>query len=211
LKLFIKHMVSTRCKLAVESALNQTGISVINVSLGEAEISSPPSDEQLNMLKNLLNYCGLELLQDKRSILIEKIKSTIIEMVHHSDENIKVNFSSYLSEKLGHDYCYMSNLFSEMQSTTIEQFIISHKVERIKELIIYNEMNITQIAWKMNYSSVAHLSNQFKKVTGLSPSQFKQSKNKQRNPIEETAIINVIAGYMAGPLLNRNLRMSLGF
>ena len=106
-------------------------------------------------------------------------------MVHHSTENIKINFSDYLSQKLNHDYTYLSNLFSEVQGTTIEQFIISHKTERIKELIIYGELNITEIAWKMNYSSVAHLSSQFKKVTGLSPSHFKKLKDKRRNPIEE--------------------------
>ena len=106
-------------------------------------------------------------------------------MVHHSDEMIKINFSDFLSKKLNHDYTYMSNLFSEVQGTTIEQFIISHKIERIKELMIYGELNITEIAWKMNYSSVAHLSNQFKKVTGLSPSHFKQLKDRNRIPIEE--------------------------
>jgi AraC-like DNA-binding protein len=118
-------------------------------------------------------------------VLIERIKNAIVEMVHHPNELIKINFSDYLSEKLNHDYTYLANLFSEVQGTTIEQFIISHKIERIKELIIYDELNITEIAWKMNYSSVAHLSNQFKKVTGLSPSHFKKLKNKRRIPIEE--------------------------
>ena len=124
-------------------------------------------------------------MDDKKSKLNKKIKNVIIEMVHHSTENIKINFSDYLSQKLNHDYTYLSNLFSEVQGTTIEQFIISHKTERIKELIIYGELNITEIAWKMNYSSVAHLSSQFKKVTGLSPSHFKKLKDKRRNPIEE--------------------------
>ena len=120
-----------------------------------------------------------------RSVLIEKIKNAIVEMVHHTNEQMKVNFSEFLSEKLNHDYTYLANLFSEVQGTTIEQFIIAHKIERIKELIIYGELNITEIAWKMNYSSVAHLSNQFKKVTGLTPSHFKQLKEKRRRPIEE--------------------------
>ena len=128
---------------------------------------------------------GLELMDDKRAMLIEKIKNVIIEMVHHTEEAIKINFSEYLSEKLKHDYTYLAHLFSEVQGTTIDQFIIHHKIERIKELIIYDELNITEIAWKMNYSSVAHLSNQFKKVTGLSPSHFKQLKDKRRSPIEE--------------------------
>jgi AraC-like DNA-binding protein len=128
---------------------------------------------------------GLELMEDKKAILIERIKNAVIEMVHHSDEMIKTNFSEFLSQKLNHDYTYMANLFSEVQGITIEHFIIAHKIERIKELIIYDELNITEIAWKMNYSSVAHLSNQFKKVTGLSPSHFKQLKDKRRSPIEE--------------------------
>jgi AraC-like DNA-binding protein len=124
-------------------------------------------------------------MDDRRSVLIERIKNVIIEMVHHTDEVIKINFSHFLSEKLNHDYTYLANLFSEVQGTTIEQFIIAHKIERIKELIIYGELNITEIAWKMNYSSVAHLSNQFKKMTGLTPTHFKNLKNKRRSPIEE--------------------------
>ena len=161
------------------------GFNFIEVELGEVEVMEKLSTEQRDQLKQLLLDDGLELMDDKRAVLIEKIKNTIIEMVHHSEEVIKVNFSDYLSEKLNHDYTYLANLFSEVQGTTIEQFIISHKVERIKELIIYGEHNITEIAWKMNYSSVAHLSNQFKKVTGLSPSHFKQLKDKRRSPIEE--------------------------
>ena len=133
-------------------------------------------------------------MDEKRAVLIERIKNTIIEMVHYTetDELIKKNFSDYLSEKLNYDYTYLANLFSEVQGTTIEQFVISHKIERIKELIIYDELNISEIAWKMNYSSVAHLSNQFKKVTGLSPSHFKQLKDKRRSPIEEIGNLNQI-------------------
>jgi AraC-like DNA-binding protein len=151
------------------------------------------STAQREQLKAALLESGLELMDDKRAILIEKIKNAIIQMVHHSDEVMKINFSTYLSEKLNHDYTYLANLFSEVQGTTIEQFVISHKVERIKELIIYGELNITEIAWKMNYSSVAHLSNQFKKVTGLSPSHFKQLKDKRRNPIEDIGGSNTSA------------------
>jgi YesN/AraC family two-component response regulator len=146
------------------------------------EVLSASQREELN---SLLLDSGLELMDDKRAILIEKIKNTVIEMVHYKGEVIKTNFSNYLSEKLKHDYTYMANLFSEVQGTTIEQFIILHKIERIKELIMYNELNITEIAWKLNYSSVAHLSNQFKKVTGLSPSHFRQLKERKRLPIEE--------------------------
>ena len=178
-------MVSNRCKMAVKEELKKLGLHFIVVDLGEVEIMENISMSQREQLKKVLLDSGLELMDDKKSMLIEKIKNVIIEMVHHSTENIKVNFSDYLSEKMNHDYTYLSNLFSEVQGTTIEQFIISHKTERIKELIIYGELNITEIAWKMNYSSVAHLSSQFKKVTGLSPSHFKQLKDKRRNPIEE--------------------------
>ena len=171
--------------MAVKSVLKNLGLHFIVVDMGEVEIMESISAEQRGQLAVALAESGLELMDDKRAILIEKIKNVIIEMVHHSDEMIKVNFSDYISEKLNHDYTYLANLFSEVQGTTIEHFIISHKIERIKELIIYDELNITEIAWKMNYSSVAHLSNQFKKVTGLSPSHFKQLKVKRRSPIEE--------------------------
>jgi len=178
-------MVSNRCKLTVKEELKKLGLHFIVVELGEVDIMEDLSMPQRETLKLNLLSSGLELMEDKKAILIERIKNTIIEMIHHSDELIKTNFSDYLSEKLVHNYTYLANLFSEVQGTTIEQFIISHKVERIKELIIYGDLNITEIAWKMNYSSVAHLSNQFKKITGLTPSHFKQLKNKRRSPIEE--------------------------
>ncbi|MDP4284574.1 MAG: AraC family transcriptional regulator [Bacteroidota bacterium] len=185
MKLFIKYMVSLRCKMMVKEELKKLGLHFIVVDLGEVEIMENITAEQRAELKTSLFESGLELMDDKRAILIEKIKNVIVEMIHHSDEMIKVNLSDYLSEKLNHDYTYLANLFSEVQGTTIEQFMISHKVERIKELIIYDELNISEIAWKMNYSSVAHLSNQFKKVTGLSPSHFKQLKDKRRRPLED--------------------------
>jgi len=189
-------MVSARCKMLVKEELKKLGLHFIVVDLGEVEIMENISGEKREQVKIALLGAGLELMDDKRAMLIEKIKNVVIEMVHHTNELIKVNFSVFLEEKLGYDYTYMANLFSEVQGTTIEQFIISHKVERIKELIIYGELNITEIAWKMNYSSVAHLSNQFKKVTGLSPSHFKQLKDKKRSPIEEignsTLINNLI-------------------
>ncbi|WP_372793695.1 helix-turn-helix domain-containing protein [Lutibacter sp.] len=178
-------MVSNRCKMAVKDALRKLKLHFVVVDLGEVDIMENINEEQRFHLKLELFNSGLELMDDKRAMLIEKIKNVIIEMVHHSEEAIKINFSDFLSEKLNHDYTYLANLFSEVQGTTIEQFIIVHKIERIKELIIYGELNITEIAWKMNYSSVAHLSNQFKKVTGLSPSHFKKMKNKRRSPIEE--------------------------
>jgi AraC-like DNA-binding protein len=178
-------MVSARCKMAVKEELKKLGLHFIVVDLGEVEIMENISLQQREELKTALLISGLELMDDRRSVLIEKIKNVVIEMVHHSEEAINVNFSHFLSNKLNHDYTYLANLFSEVQGTTIEQFIISHKIERIKELIIYGELNITEIAWKMNYSSVAHLSNQFKKMTGLSPSHFKQLKDKRRSPIED--------------------------
>jgi AraC-like DNA-binding protein len=185
-------MVSNRCKLAVKDALRKLKLHFVMVELGEVDIMENITEEQRFQLKLELFNSGLELMDDKRAMLIEKIKNVIIEMVHYSEETIKINFSDFLGEKLDHDYTYLANLFSEVQGTTIEQFIIVHKIERIKELIIYGELNITEIAWKMNYSSVAHLSNQFKKVTGLSPSHFKQMKVKRRSPIEE--IGNQISG-----------------
>lgn len=185
LKLYIKYMVSNRCKLAVKDELKKLGLHFIVVDLGEVEIMENISFEKREILKQALLDSGLELMDDKRAILIEKIKNIIIDMVHHTEESIKINFSDFLSDKLNHNYTYLANLFSEVQGTTIEHFIINHKVERIKELIIYGELNVTEIAWKMGYSSVAHLSTQFKKVTGLSPTHFKQLKDKRRNPIEE--------------------------
>jgi len=178
-------MVSDRCKTAVKEELKKFGLHFIMVDLGEAEIMESLSAGQREQLKIALHGVGFELMDDKKAVLIEKIKNAIIEMVHYTDEMIKVNFSDFLSKKLNYNYTYLANLFSEVQGSSIEQFIISHKIERIKELIIYNELNITEIAWKMNYSSVAHLSNQFKKYTGLTPSHFKQMKDKKRSPIEE--------------------------
>ena len=183
--LYIKYMVSMRCKMAVKEELRKLGLHFIIVALGEVEIMETITPAKRQQLKEALSNTGLELMDDKKAILIERIKNIVVELVHHSEEGIKIKFSNYLSEKLNHDYTYLANLFSEVQGTTIEQFLISHKVERIKELIIYNELNLTEIAWKMNYSSVAHLSTQFKKVTGLTPTHFKQLKEKRRGPIEE--------------------------
>ncbi|MFZ4457009.1 MAG: helix-turn-helix domain-containing protein [Bacteroidales bacterium] len=185
MKLHIKYMVSNRCKVAVKQELTKMGLHFILVDLGEVEIMETLSSEQRTELNLALLSVGFELMDDKRAVLIEKIRSAIVEMVHYTNTSLKVNFSDYLSDKLHYDYTYLANLFSEVQGTTIEQFIISNKVERIKELIIYDELNITEIAFKMNYSSVAHLSTQFKKVTGLSPTHFKQLKEKRRNSIED--------------------------
>ena len=178
-------MVSNRCKMVVRTALKDLGLHFVMLELGEVEIMEKLTGQQRDFLKNTLEDAGLELIDDKRSILIEKIKSAIIDMVHHSEEMVKVNVSTYLSEKLNHDYTYLANIFSQVQGVSIEQFIILHKVEKIKELLMYGELNISEISYKMNYSSTAHLSTQFKKVTGLTPTHFKQLKDKRRNPIEQ--------------------------
>jgi AraC-like DNA-binding protein len=177
-------MVSNRCKMEVKEQLKKLGLHFANVNLGEVDIMEDITDEQKQKLKTALLKSGLELMDDKKAILIEKIKNVIVEMIHYSDELPKTNFSDYLSQKLNHDYTYMANLFSETEATTIEHYIIKHKIEKVKELIIYDELNFTEIAWKLHYSSVAHLSTQFKKITGLTPSFFKSLKNKKRNTLE---------------------------
>lgn len=181
MKLYIKYMVSIRCKMVVKAELEKLGLHYLVVDFGEVEITEHISAEKRDQLKNSLLKSGLELMDDKKAILIEKIKSVIVEMVHYEDDKPKSNFSDYLTEKLGYDYTYLANLFSEVTGVTIEYFIIAHKIERVKELLIYDELNLTEISYKLNYSSVAHLSTQFKKVTGLTPSFFKQLKKKRRN------------------------------
>ncbi len=178
-------MVSARCKMVVKDALKAMGLHFVMVELGEVDIMENITTAQRAQLCLELKDAGLELMEDKRAILLEKIKLAIIDIVHHREEDTKLNFSHYLSEKLDYDYTHLANIFSEASGTTIEQYMIAQKIERIKELITYGELNITEIAWKMNYSSVAHLSNQFKKVTGLSPSHFRNLKIKKRNMIEE--------------------------
>jgi AraC-like DNA-binding protein len=178
-------MVSMRCKMAVKEVLKKLGLHFIIVDMGEVEIMETITPGQREQVRVALHKSGLELMDDKKAVLIEKVKNVIIEMVHYKDDLPKINFSDLLSEKLKYDYTYLANLFSEIQGTTIEKFIISHKIERVKELIIYDELSLSEIAWKMHYSSVAHLSNQFKKVTGLTPSHFKSLKNKRRKAIED--------------------------
>lgn len=178
-------MVSNRCKMVVKDELKKLGLHFVVVDLGEVEIMENLSSEQLVSLKDGLLNSGLELMDDKKAMLIEKINIVITEMIHHTDEVPKVNYSDYISEKLNYDYTYLSNLFSEVKGTTIQQFIIINKIERVKEFLLYDELNLTEISYKLHYSSVAHLSNQFKKITGLTPSEFKKLKNRSRTPIEE--------------------------
>jgi len=178
-------MVSNRCKLAVKEELTKLGLHFNIVDLGEVDVMENISAEQRAQLQVDLINIGLVLMEDNKAILIERIKNIIIETIHHSKETIKINFSHYLSEKLEHDYAFLANLFSEVQGTTIEKFLISHKIEKIKELLTYGELTVTEISNKLNYSSVAHLSSQFKKLVGISPSQFLKLKNIRRKPIEE--------------------------
>ena len=177
-------MVSLRCKMVVKDELIKLGLHFVVVDLGMVEILEEISNEDRERLRVNLLRSGLELLEDKKSILIEQIKAVIIEMIHYSDEAVKVNYSDYISEKLNYDYTYLSNVFSEVKGITIQQFIIINKIERVKELLLYDELNLTEISYKLNYSSVAHLSNQFKKITGLSPSFYKQLKQKRNNNLE---------------------------
>jgi AraC-like DNA-binding protein len=183
-KLHIKNMISSRCITQVEQILMDMGIDYSNVVLGEAQINQELSVIQELELKNKLRQTGLDMMDDHKTILSEKIKLIIIDMVHYSEESIKVNFSVYLSEKLNHNYTYLSNVFRSINGITIQQFIIVNKIERIKELLLYGEMNLSEISYKLNYSSIAHLSNQFKKVTGITPSFYKQSEGNMRIAID---------------------------
>lgn len=178
-------MVCIRCKMIVKSELEKLDIPYTVVDLGEVEVKESIPSEKLNQLNIALHKFGLELMDNKKSILIERIKGVIIELIHYSDEPLRINYSRFLSEKLNHDYTYLANLFSEVTGTTIEHFIIHHKIERVKELLVYNDTNLTEISYKLHYSSVAHLSNQFTKVTGLTPSHFKQMKHKRRKSLND--------------------------
>ena len=178
-------MVSLRCKMVVKAAAEELKIPYTTIELGFIEVNEKLSESVLEAFKKKLLSAGLEVLDDKKSILIEKIKNVVIEMVHYADEFPKVNFSNYLSEKLGYDYTYLSNLFTEVKGTTIQEYIIMHKIEKAKELIMYNEMSIADIAYTLNYSSAAHFSTQFKKVTGLTPSFFKKLKKQRESDLED--------------------------
>lgn len=184
MKLYIKYMVSLRCKMLVKDELQKLGVKNMIVELGVVEILEKFSEKQRAKFEENLKKAGLELLDDKKSILIEKIKNVVIEMIHYSDELPKVNYSDYISEKLDLNYTYLASIFSEVNGITLQQFIILHKIERVKELLIYDELNLTEIAYKLHYSSVAHLSNQFKRITGLTPTFYKGLKNKRKQNLE---------------------------
>lgn len=170
--------------MAVKEVLNSLGLHYTTVNLGEVEIMEDINAEQREFIKAGLHKSGLELMDDKKSILIERIKNLIIEMIHYAEDMPKIKNSEYISQKLEHDYTYLANLFSEATGITIEHYIIIHKIEKVKELLLYDELNLTEISYKLNYSSVAHLSSQFKKITGLTPSYFKKLKDKKRNALE---------------------------
>lgn len=171
--------------MLVKSTLDNLGIGYTNIELGEVDIATDLTEAQQQQLKAILLESGLVLMENQKAILVEKIKAVVIEMVHYADEFPTVKHSVYISEKLNYNYTYLANLFSEVKGITLEQFIIIHKVEKVKELILYDELNLSQIAFKLNYSSSAHLSNQFKKITGLTPSFFKKLKEKRQKPLED--------------------------
>ncbi len=185
MKLFIQNMVSLRCKLLVKSELEKLGLTYHSIELGEVILQNTISAEQRIKLAQALHISGLELMNDKNKVLIEKVKNIIVEMVHYTDDIPKIKFSIFLSEKLQKDYHSISELFSKTKGITIEHFIILHKIERAKELIMYDELSLSEIAYKLNYSSVAHLSSQFKKITGLTPSFFKSIEKKKRFNLED--------------------------
>lgn len=181
----IKNMVCHRCIMAVQRELEKLHIQTKNIQLGEVTINGELSAEQMSKLSQNLTVLGFEIIDDKRSFLVERIKNIVIEAIHHKDSPLKINFSELISKELNHDYNYLSHLFSEVEGITIEKYVIAQKIEKVKELLVYDELSLSEIAYKMNYSSVAYLSNQFKKVTGLTPSHFKQIKENKRKPLDK--------------------------
>ncbi len=185
MRIHIKNMVSNRCKLIVKSDLAKFGFHSCEVELGNVDILENITPQQLEHLDTALRESGLEILHEKKDVLIQGIKTVIVELVHYSDEQLKTNLSDYLSEKLHYDYGYLSNLFSQNENTTIEHFFLSHKIEKIKELLIYDELTLSEIMHKMHYSSLGHLSSQFKRMTGLTLSEYKNLKLRIRKPLED--------------------------
>lgn len=178
-------MVCDRCIMVVQNELNKLGLETKNVKLGEVILTNELENSKKQALEKVLTTLGFELIDDKKSRLIEKIKTVIIDLIHHQNGEIKNNLSDILGNELHHDYNYLSNLFSEVEGTTIEKYFIAQKIERVKELLVYDELSLSEIAFQLSYSSVAYLSNQFKKVTGLTPSHFKQIKEDKRKPLDK--------------------------
>lgn len=185
MRFYIKNMVCNRCILVVQQELQRLGIDDGKVTLGEVETNAAVSKDKLAQFEKNLDALGFELLDNQKQQQIEKIKSIIIQQIHHSKHENHYNYSEILSKALHKDYSYLSSLFSDVEGITIEKYIISQKIEKVKELITYDELSISEIAFRLGYSSAAHLSNQFKKVTGLTPSHFKQLAEKKRNPIDK--------------------------
>ena len=185
MKLYIKNMVCNRCIMVVKKELEKLGHQPLHITLGEALLNNEMTDSEKETLDQNLKSLGFEIIDDKKSRLIAQIKSSIIEIVHQQNGDLKSNLSDYLSHKLHHDYTYLSNLFSQVEGTTIEKYLIAQKIEKVKELLVYDELSLSEIATQMNYSSVAYLSNQFKKVTGLTPTYFKNIKENKRRPLDE--------------------------
>ncbi|WP_348822441.1 helix-turn-helix domain-containing protein [Flavobacterium aestuarii] len=184
MNIYIKNMVCNRCIMAVKNELEKLGHLPLNITLGEVQLTNEMNNEEIQLFGQRMKTLGFEIIDDKKSRVITQIKSSIIEIVHHQDSDLKSNLSDYLSQKLHHDYTYLSNLFSEAEGTTIEKYYIAQKIEKVKELLVYDELSLSEIAGKMNYSSVAYLSNQFKKVTGLTPTYFKNIKEQKRKPLD---------------------------
>jgi YesN/AraC family two-component response regulator len=178
-------MVCNRCIMVVQNEMDKLGLKVKNITLGVVSLEKELSAEEKKQLVNVLIPLGFEVIDDKKSRSIEKIKNVIIKLVHHQDNDLKSNLSEILSKELHHDYNYLSNLFSEVEGTTIEKYFIAQRIEKVKELLVYDELSLSEIALRLNYSSVAYLSNQFKKVTGLTPSHFKQVKEHKRKPLDK--------------------------
>ncbi|QCX54492.1 helix-turn-helix transcriptional regulator [Elizabethkingia sp. JS20170427COW] len=183
--LLIKNMVCNRCIMVVKSEIEKLGLEVVDIKLGEVKLLNEPSKEQLQHLEKSLVSMGFEMIDDKKTKLIEDIKTSIIQLVHYEAKEINLKLSDFLSQELNYDYHYLSNLFSEVEGITIEKYLIAQKIERVKELLVYDELSLSEIAYRLHYSSVAYLSNQFKKVTGLSPSHFKKIGKDKRKPLDE--------------------------
>lgn len=185
MKLFIKNMVCARCKMVVREALGNLGINAVSIELGEVLLDGELENHQRQSIRASLQKFGFDLLDNKKSVAIEKVKNLIVDLVQNKNNHLEIKLSNYLSRELNHEYSYISNLFTEVEGTTIEQYFISQKIEKVKELLVYDELSISEMAYQLNYSSVSHLSKQFKKVTGFTPSHYKQLKDKKRNLLEE--------------------------
>lgn len=183
--LFIKNMVCNRCIMVVQNELDMLGLDVKNIKLGEVTLGKEPAPKEKSKLSEALVPLGFEVIDDRKSRIIDQVKNIIIDLVHHQDNDVKTNISDILSVQLHLDYNYLSNLFSEVEGTTIEKYFIAQKIEKVKELLVYDELSLSEIAFRLNYSSVAYLSNQFKKVTGLTPSHFKKIREDKRKPLDE--------------------------